>query len=317
MLDNLIFEKGELKDILLSTSIDRVKKSFAVFYSCNFNDIHYHISSLLSDCNPEEKVKMEILLSLNYLLMNERNKSVEILNKLGIPNSVAVKGWLSDYFLSIWKMLVIYLTIKPIKQNFEIQDSRKIYFIGDSHLIGMAVSPLRLFSNFSYIPGLRYSILSSPQKNLKIEGLRNSFLFSYPFQKVIISIGEIDTRMAFYKAQENNKLSFEILENFKSQVNDSIDLINSLKLKSQRIILIIPPLPKEIDFYNDESSSCAQLIVDMCEHVERQAKLKNIYALRYPAYIKKNNLFNSEEHYVDHAHFKDSVYMNLIESYSL
>jgi hypothetical protein len=315
MLENLIFEKGEIKEILINDNIDLIKKSFASMYSGNYHDINsFLINSLKIQRVKEAEIKIKILLALNLLLTKERKKSVEILNQLGIPNLKSIEGWLPDYFLSIWKMLVLYLKVEPsLSHDTKINENQKLYIIGDSHLIGMSVSSLRFFTNFSYIPGLRYSILSSPQNNLKIEGLRNSFLFSYPYQKIIISIGEIDTRMAFLKANENELFIPEILHNFKYQVDDSLILIDELKLKSQNITLIIPPHPKEQEFESNTSLNCAKLINEMCNYVENSATQKGFKTLKYPESIKKNEYFNSNKNYIDHAHFNASVYFDIFQ----
>lgn len=315
MLENLIFEKGDVKDILINDNIDLIKKSFASMYIGNCHDINsFLINSLKIQATKEAEIKIKILLALNLLLTKERKNSVEILNQLGIPNLKSIQGWLPDYFLSIWKMLVLYLKIEPSSLgDNKIKELQKLYIIGDSHLIGMSVSSLRFFSNFSYIPGLRYSILSSPQNNLKIEGLRNSFLFSYPYQKIIISIGEIDTRMAFLKASENESFIPEILNNFKHQVDDSLSLIDMLKLKSQIITIIIPPSPKEQESELNNKLNCAKLINEMCSYIENSAAQKGFKTLKYPESIKKNQYFNSNKNYIDHAHFNAPVYFDIFQ----
>lgn len=313
MLENLIFEKGEVEKILINDNIDVVKRCFASLYSGNNLDIEeYLINSLLSIKNQDEIYKIKILLSLNYLMHQNRKRAVELLNEIGILNANLVKGWLPEYFLSIWKMLVIYLQIPPIKYDaINVQDNLKFYIIGDSHLIGMAVSPARYFSKFNYIPGLRYSIISSPQNNIKIEGLKNAFLFSYPYQKIIISIGEIDTRLAFNKAKENSSLIDEILENFKIQFNDSLILINKLKLKTQFISLIIPPLPKDHESENINSIKAAVMIGEMLDYIEKGANNHGFSTIKYPDLIKKNQYFNIIDNYIDHAHFKPEVYFDI------
>lgn len=318
---NTDFIFGKIPEIINNPSYSESMKLFASLSTCDNSGILKYSQILRDNQKINEQCLFKILIftaAINLVSKN-RNTCVEILNKLGAPSFEKVRGWQQSFFYSTWQLLLLQLKALPnIYKSFDdlnIKDKKII--IGDSHIFGMIPGLINnLNYSFNYIPGLRYSLVSSPQDNLKKVAIRNAMANSYEFDQVIFSIGEIDTRSYLIEAFNQNHYSHKYtLEYFKNIFQDSVNYINRLLSRNQYLCIIIPPPPFKID-KERENNNDLPLILNNYSAIINELLIileKNkVKYIEYPKNIVDEDGFVLNTCLIDHAHFHQDIYMELL-----
>ena len=313
------FELGDLREII---SNDQILPSIRVFASLSLSDgasiLNYALEiKKTNDINEHCKNKIAILMAVIFLTLKKRDQCVKLLNELGPPEITKVAGWLEDYFFSTWNLLIKYLLLIPINYSNSEQNYSSYNVIGDSHIIGMmpALNNNNKYT-FKYIPGLRYSLLASPQNNLKKIAIKNAMLFSYESDCIILSIGEIDTR-AFLNGLELNIQSSKktSLKYFENIFTKSINFLMTLIADHQELKIVIPPPPVLKNYKNFEESDLLNIKLKYLDVINLSKNIilnNNIKCITYPDSLTSGTGFVTNENMVDHAHFTEKIYMNLL-----
>ena len=321
MYFNTAFNYGDINEILDSSNYSDSIKFFASISSCDNSGILNYSEILRTKENIDEQCLIKILIftaAINLVSKN-RGMCVEILNKLGPPSFDKVIGWQQSFFYSTWQLLMLHLKIKP--NNYKLINAKKLHdkklIIGDSHLFGMIPG---LINNsdylFVYIPGLRYSLLSSPQDNLKKTAIRNALAIMYEMDNIIISIGEIDTRSFLIDAFNDREYSKKnSISYFKNIFSDSLNYIQKNISHNQELFIIIPPPPFKIINNIENKSKLNQIIksyLDIIIELKNILILKKIKFIEYPSNIIDADGFVDQNYLIDHAHFNQDIYMKLL-----
>ena len=321
MYFNTEFNLGKIPEILNNPFFSDSMKMFAAISSCDNSGIINYSETLRKGEKIDEQCLIKILIftAAIFLVAKKRNTCVDILNKLGVPSIDKIKGWQQSFFYSTWQLL--FLQLKKLPNVYEptenVNERSKKIIIGDSHIFGMVPGLINNVNyNFFYIPGLRYSLISSPQDNLKKVAIRNALASSYEVDEVIFSIGEIDTRSFLIDLFDNNEYSKKNSIEYHTKIyTDSINYIKKYLSHNQELIIIIPPPPfKIIKNFEDES----RLIGIHTRHKQIIDELRNILLLNhikffdYPSVIISDDGFVNDDFLIDHAHFHQDIYMNLL-----
>ncbi|HAB37405.1 MAG TPA: hypothetical protein DCE52_05310 [Rhodobacteraceae bacterium] len=168
--------------------------------------------------------------------------------------------------------------------------------LGDSHIIGFT----HVYKNgrFIYIPGIRLSLLSSPQQNLKLVGLRNFFLHHYTSRNILINVGEIDVRSYFVNGRNSGSDGYEMLT---SQTVKAFEAIAEVAGRHQKVTMVVPPCRRL------EDPKMWRKYLNYAELFKTEAVLKGFSVIEYP--------FCSEADLIDHAHFFPDTYQHVLQTY--
>lgn len=317
---NTDFQFGNISGILNNSNYSDSMKMFSAISTCDNYGILDYSNTLRKNklINEQCLTKILIFTAAISLVSKKRNECVEILNNLGAPAYEKVKGWQQSFFYSTWQLLSLQLRVPPnfYECSVSINDDKKI-IIGDSHIFGIIPGLLsNLNYNFNYIPGFRYSLISSPQDNLKKVAFRNALASSYEYDQVILSIGEIDTRSLLIDLFTNKKYSIKNSNiYFKNIFLDSLSYFAKYLSKNQELIIIIPPPPfKIIKNFDDKEKLNAILLLynNIIEELKNILFINNIKFLEYPSGITSLDGYVDDKNLVDHAHFHQDVYMNML-----
>lgn len=177
-----------------------------------------------------------------------------------------------------------------------LEDPNEFAVLGDSHIIGFT----HAYKNgrFIYIPGIRLSLLSSPQQNLKLVGLRNFFLHHYTSRNILINVGEIDVRSYFVKGRDSGSDGYEILT---SQTVKAFEAIAEVAGGHQKVTMVVPPCRRL------EDPKMWRKYLNYVELFKTEAVLKGFSVIEYPVC--------SEADLIDHAHFFPDTYLHVLEKY--
>ena len=171
--------------------------------------------------------------------------------------------------------------------------------------------------NFIYIPGFRYSLISSPQDNLKKVAIRNAFASSYEYDQVILSIGEIDTRSLLIDLFNNNKYTIKNSINyFKNIYADSINYFIKYLSRNQELKIIIPPPPIKIIKNFENKEKLKQILLfhnNVIDELRNNLLKNNIKSLEYPLNVTSLDGYVDDSKLIDHAHFHQDIYMELLD----
>jgi hypothetical protein len=315
------FHLGKIHEILNNPFFSDSIKMFASLSTCDNSGILNYSETLRKNEKIDEKCLIKILIftAAIYLVSKKRNSCVEILNKLGVPALEKIQGWQQSFFYSTWQLLFLQLKNAPnvYEPTAVLNNKNKKIIIGDSHIFGMVPGIINDLSyNFNYIPGLRYSLISSPQDNLKKVAIRNSLAASYEIDQVIFSIGEIDTRSFLIDLFNNNEYSIKNSINYFINIyTDSIEYIKKYLSHNQELIIIIPPPPFKIIKNFEDKNILTEI---HARHKQIIDELKNILLINnvkffdYPSVIIADDGYVNDDFLIDHAHFHQDIYMNLL-----
>jgi hypothetical protein len=322
MYFNTDFQLGNISEILNNPSYPDSLKMFAALSTCDNSGILNYSNLLRKNklINEQCNIKILLLTAAINLVSKKRNECVEILNSLGPPSFEKVKGWQQSYFYSTWQLLFLQLKTLPniYINSSEKENNDKKFVIGDSHVFGMVPGLISDSTyNFTYIPGLRYSTVSSPQDNLKKVAIRNALASSYEFDQVIFSIGEIDTRSLLIDLFNNNYYTIKnSIIYFKNIYIDSIEYIAKYLSRNQELNIIIPPPPYKINKkFNDEIklTEIRKVHERIIDELKSLLLKKNIKYLEYPKKITSFDGYVGDDFLVDHAHFYQDTYMEILD----
>lgn len=318
---NTDFQIGNISGILNNPSHSDSMKMFAALSTCDNSGIINYSNLLRSNklIDPLCEIKILIFAASISLVAKKRIECVEILNSLGPPSIQKVKGWQQNFFYSTWQLLVLQLQTTPnsyINLN-EIENNDKKFIIGDSHIFGMVPGLINESTySFTYIPGLRYSLVSSPQDNLKKVAVRNALANSYEFDQVIFSIGEIDTRSLLIDLFNNRYYTIKnSIKYFKNIFSDTFDYITKNLSRNQELKIIVPPPPFKIDKkFNDESklSLFRDVHAEVINELKNMLQYYHIKYLEYPKKITSPDGYVADNFLIDHAHFHQDTYMEIL-----
>jgi hypothetical protein len=318
---NTDFQLGNIFSVLNNPNYSDSMKMFAAISTCDNYGIINYSNALRNNKLINEKCLTKILIftaAIN-LVSKRRNESVEILNNLGTPAFEKVEGWQQSFFYSTWQLLSLQLRIRPNFYEYSIgikNDDKKI-IIGDSHIFGIIPGLLsNLNYNFNYIPGFRYSLISSPQDNLKKVAFRNALASSYEYDQVILSIGEIDTRSFLIDFFTNKKYSIKnSIIYFKNIFLESLNYFQKYISKNQEMIIIIPPPPFKIIKNFEDKEKLNDILIqynNIIEELKNILFVNNVKFLEYPSGITSSDGYVDDKNLVDHAHFHQDIYMELL-----
>jgi hypothetical protein len=321
MYFNTDFQFGKISEILNNPSYLDSMKMFASLSTCDNSGIINYSNKLRENklINEQCLTKILILTAATSLISKKRNQCVEILNSLGVPSIENVKGWQQSFFYSTWQLLCLQLRENPnIYEYFGdfINNDTKI-IIGDSHIFGIIPGLIsNLNYNFNYIPGLRYSLISSPQDNLKKVAIRNALASSYEYDQVILSIGEIDTRSLLIDSFNNNNYTIKnSIIYFKNIYADSITYFKKYLSCNQELKIIIPPPPIKIIKNFEDKEKLNQILLfhnKVIYELKNILLINNIKFLEYPLSITSLDGYVDDNNLIDHAHFHQDIYMELL-----
>lgn len=321
MAFNTDFESGDLASIVANPRHPPEMKVFASISSGDAVGVADYASGYLKDPNVSQvsKLKIRILLAAILLTLKERTSCVRLLNTLGEPNISRLEGWIPYYFLSLWRLLVLQLKVKPleIEPKSTFTEKQNVVLIGDSHLIGM-MAAIGTKGNFSYyyVPGLRYSYLSSPQMNLKKLGVSNAFLRTYDCDKIIVSVGEIDTRSVYSASTESSRDDYKYSPRyFETLVQKCVEFLKSLLAPHQTLTLVLPPPPSQSIISNlqsDHKHLIIERMIVLNQVIFNKITELGVGVLEYPSGVKAEGYCSSQSSLVDHAHFQPAIYAELL-----
>lgn len=177
-----------------------------------------------------------------------------------------------------------------------LKDIGEFAVLGDSHIIGF----IHVAENgrFIYIPEIRLSLLSSPQPNLQLVGLRNFFLHHYTSRNILINVGEIDVRSYFVKGRNSGRDGYEILT---SQTVKAFEAIAAVAGGHQKVTMVVPPCRRLGD------PKMWRQYLNYAEFFKTEAVLKGFSVMEYPVC--------SEADLIDHAHFFPDIYQHVLQKY--
>ena len=102
---------------------------------------------------------------------------------------------------------------------------------------------------------------------------------------------------------------------FKNIFLDSLSYFAKYLSKNQELIIIIPPPPfKIIKNFDDKEKLNAILLLynNIIEELKNILFINNIKFLEYPSGITSLDGYVDDKNLVDHAHFHQDVYMNML-----
>lgn len=177
-----------------------------------------------------------------------------------------------------------------------LQNPSNFAVVGDSHILGMT----HCFKNgrFVYIPGLRFSLLASPQPNAKIVGLKNFFANHYKSEHILVNVGEIDIRGRFVLGRELLHEGEELLILY---MKKTLELIRSYSSIHQKICIAVP-FCRTLEDGEDWKKYLT--FIDL---IKDEANAHGFSILEYPK-ITESDL-------IDHAHCSPDIYESLILRY--
>ena len=310
MFSNLALHQGDLEAIISSPKLSPLMKTFSSVSAADGSDILHLLQEQLSASTQEtDKVKLQILASVIYLVNSgKRNLCVQLLNKLGNPTNERCSGWQEDLFVSLWNMLLNYLRDEPV-DSLSVDDAADFVVLGDSHTIGLSIKTRKAWSNGHYIPGFRFSLLASPQSNLKIVALRNALSLNYDKQHIFLSLGEIDFRSAAinYNARPDG---FELVRTF---IKPALKCIKKYAGPHQKIYINAPyPLhPQKSEMQNENLNRSVLVEYEKASVLLREeCNRHEITLIDMPEEIMTDPL----SYKIDHAHYTADVYKKIIVS---
>ena len=177
-----------------------------------------------------------------------------------------------------------------------LEDPNEFAVLGDSHIIGFTYAYKN--GRFVYIPGIRFSLLSSPQQNLKLVGLKNFFLHHYTSRNILINIGEIDVRSYFVRGRDSGADSYNILT---LQTVEAFEVIAAVAGRHQKVTMVVPPCRRLQD------TKMWNLYLEYVEFFKHEALLKGFLVIEYPTC--------NEADLIDHAHFFPKTYQGVFEEF--
>lgn len=183
-----------------------------------------------------------------------------------------------------------------VSNRIVLEDIGEFAVLGDSHIIGF--THVAKNGRFIYIPEIRLSLLSSPQPNLQLVGLRNFFLHHYTSRNILINVGEIDVRSYFVKGRNSGSDGYEILT---SQTVKAFEAIAEVAGRHQKVTMVVPPCRRL------EDPKMWRKYLNYAELFKTEAVLKGFSVIEYP--------FCSEADLIDHAHFFPDTYQHVLQTY--
>ena len=241
---------GDIEFVCSNDEFSVIDRLFHSFSCGNSRDIITYFSVVRDSIQTDEqRTSASILLAAAYLACaGDRVSAVKIIQKLGPLRKEKLDEFLKDLIFNLWILLASYLSKPALDNEGFIRDNptkTSMALMGDSHTIGLACSSLGLLKYQMYMPGLRLSLLSSPQENLKIVGVKNAFACCYHCDAVLMSLGEIDFRIDLMKVNSGRDECALAVENLISFMQPAFQRILELKQMHQRVFLICPPQPSD------------------------------------------------------------------------
>ena len=312
MFYNLAMAQGDFRHICASEDVKVFIKAFCSTSAADGADVVQYLNGLLRNASDREANSIKILQATIYFVnLGDRRRAVNILKTLGKITLQELDPFVGSLILNLYTMLFKYLAVKEYTTDANTFDQTldgRLAVVGDSHTLGLASGSRSLWTRGYYLPGLRLSHLSSPTGNLKIVGLQNALALSYDCESIIISVGEIDTRMTFKKAEQEPDLLPELVTKLNVNISPAMERINSASAPSQRIKLIVPPSPniKVTDLTSQEKIQEAYGLFK--RSFIGECTKYGFSAIEYGSVYEDNK----NEYLLDHAHFVPEVYYDLV-----
>ena len=295
---NTWFNTGEI-DKVFTSSAPGYLRALAAFSYGHPDDVKMVLNSLIKNIENfaiQDKLLMaRASLITTHIYERDETRVKLLLNQIASAENVDNRVFGMEVLESAYQFIYkLNLESSPFQTTLAKPDQFAVF--GDSHILGMS----HCFKNgrFVYVPGIRYSLLTSPQTNAKIVGLRNFFANHYTSKHILLNIGEIDVRSTFVVEERSNKLKDELLT---YQMKKWMLLVKSLAAEHQEVSLIIP-FCRQLD--DTDQWEKYDLFVEL---FRSEAAHYGFNILEYPSIL--------EDGLIDHAHCRPLVYEKLICDY--
>lgn len=304
---------GDFEKVCLNVDLAPSIRAFYALTSANFIDTAY----LLNKCKPSENdsnenLKWSLCNAANHWINGgNRSRAVEILRSFTDYDPTKTEGPLQDFYNNLWVIYLNFLNKTPDEKLLRHKRSKsKFSVFGDSHLFGMACDTRHLWSGGAYIPGIRYPLIASPQDNHKKVAIRNAFICNYESEKIIISIGEIDTRLAALSFLENPTRGFKS-NNIEPFIEPAFKFISDLTSAHQEITIVLPPSTFKVEQEEFQSNVDSE-ISHIVNKISKQCRSFGFKTISYP---NVETILNPSSR-IDHAHFQPSIYAELLNRFT-
>jgi len=321
---DLLYRSGLLVEFLRSKETDIGYLLFAIFYTADSKYIERILADLSgrADLPNGWRQRVLLLLSAHYLTEHKYRSAIEAFNSINIDYYNETNDQFKGFFDSTLRFIETILVARAWEQPSNLS-ARKFFFIGDSHALG--VTSFIKDNSVVYLPGLRLSYLASPQPNAIKVGFQNAINRAYSERYVLISIGEIDSREVYSKLINDSEWWKFSRQKWMVAISKAIKFIADLRHPLQDIFLIVPPPPSEfilhanleglsvdIDQRRALFKQVVQVNSEFRDIFTENAAAHDLCTICYTSVIAKKSEFVMAENLVDHAHFKQTIYQDLI-----
>jgi hypothetical protein len=320
--NRLWYQSGQFDRCIDDVNTDFGKRIFAVLYQYD----PVYIVTKLAHMKKQPGVprhweeRLKIMLTVAYLVNNNVKQAAETFNTIdGKVILSKIDQW-DALYQSTYRFLYMVLTSDDLLRERP-ASAPKVAVIGDSHTIGISGIAGAGLMRY-YVPALVIRGLSNPSVNNFKQAVLNAVTMAYQAERVVFSIGEIDSRGFCSKLAGDGAYWEKMGSRWLSAVDASYEYIASLRNPMQEFGVFVPPPPSQnvvsgVVAKSERGAVLTELCVSATDEFRRQcrelAAKHGLAAYDYPSSMITEEGLTSSDSLLDHAHFKLHVYKELID----
>ncbi len=308
-MHQLNYESGQLGNVLCNDNENVDQVLFALIFLCDSK--HFYSYSLNMADRYDKKWLPRIALIRAAKQFTDRNYESAKTQINSIVENALCMGNMDDFYVSLFRYLQILTNISEDFGNLDFAANSSL--IGDSHTISLSKVWNATSSDIYYLPGMTLRGLSFPLKNSYTSALESAIIHSQRKDKVIFSIGEIDSRNIYqYSRKYKDIEGFELAT--KKIINTSLGKIFSYKAPYQKYYIFSlpgfrPSLLPDLPFEEVEK-------IESLYHIFRSTFLSDAENIGFNV-IDHNDMFETKhnENLIDHAHFHPGFFNKILNGF--